>query len=394
MRVRHECPGGTTWALAFDIINILSYNERSWLTLSFVGGGAVHSFTAPPLCYNEDMMKRSTLPSMIFVAALAVLVNALDGQIAVWFTTRGVGKNPLEYPIVAVALGLVANAIFRLMDFKINAYSEMYLKAGLILLGVKVSLGDALAIGAGGLVQALIMVTSVFFFTWWLAGKAHLDDKLRAVMAAAVSICGVSAAIAAAGAVMAKREQVSYIACLVIVTAIPLMVLMPPLAHAMGLSPQVAGAWFGGNIDTTAAVVGAGTIHGPEAQAVATVVKMSQNVLIGVAAFALALYFTAVVERKPGERPSAKVIWQRFPKFVIGFLLLSALATVRALPGDVVKVASDAGRWLFIAAFVGMGLEFDVSAIRSMGARPVLVYLAATVFNTLLALVVAGVIFG
>ena len=79
----------------------------------------------------------------------------------------------------------------------------------------------------------------------------------------------------------------------------------------------VAGAWFGGNVDTTAAVVGAGTIYGETAQQIASIVKQTQNVLIGVVAFLLALYFTTVVEGKK-EKPSASIIWQRFPKFVLG----------------------------------------------------------------------------
>ena len=336
--------------------------------------------------------------ALVILVALVVVVLMLDVRISEAFKDAGIGKNPLEYPLVAVVVGLFVNVVFRLLHIHklVAPYlnTEFYLKVGLVLLGARVSFGDVMAIGAGGLVQAVIMVVSVFGFTWWLAGKVGLDDKLRAVMSAAVSICGVSAAIAAAGAVLAKKEHVSYIACLVIITAIPLMAIMPGIAHSLGLSPQVAGAWFGGNIDTTAAVVGAGTIHGEEAQAVATVVKMAQNVMIGVAAFALALYFTVVVERKSGERPSAMVIWQRFPKFVLGFMLLSVLTTIGALSGGVVGDIKTVGKWFFAAAFIAMGLEFDVSALKSMGVKPVLVYLAATVFNTLLALVVASVIFG
>lgn len=339
------------------------------------------------------------IPGAILLIVLTLLVAELDRAIANAFRAQGVAQNPLEYPLTAVVIGLIVNFILRAT----RAFSyvrpairtEFFLKIGLVLLGARITLGDLLATGAGGLIQAVIMVTSVFFFTWWLGGKLKLSDTLRAVMSTAVSICGVAAAIAAAGSVQARKEEVSYITTLVILTALPLMVLMPPLAQALGLTPTVAGAWFGGNIDTTAAVVGAGTIFNPRAQEVAAIVKGTQNILIGFAAFGLALYFATVVNRGKGEgRPSARVIWERFPKFVIGFVLVSILASVGVFPKELSRDIDTASKWLFTLAFVCIGLEFSLKDLRQAGWRPVAVYLAATVFNTLLALVVSYVIFG
>jgi uncharacterized membrane protein YadS len=214
---------------------------------------------------------------LLLIITMAILVAELDGVLSAWFRFRGITKNPLEYPLLAVVLGLLVNGILHLT--KTRAFvmpavrTELFLKIGLVLLGVRISIGDILSKGAGGLIQALIMVSSVFFFAWWLGGRLKVEKKLRAVMCTAVSICGVSAAIAAAGAVLAKKKEITYVTTLVIATALPLMILMPWIAQAIGLPEAVAGAWFGGNIDTTAAVVGAGTIHGEIAQGVATVVK-------------------------------------------------------------------------------------------------------------------------
>jgi len=335
---------------------------------------------------------------LLLVFLMAVLISELDGGIGRWFKERDVSKNPLEYPLVAVLLGLLVNSVLRLTGtyelIRPAIRTEFFLKVGLVIMGARISLGQLVEKGSGGLLQACIMVTSVFFFTWWLGGKLRVDDKLRAVMAAAVSICGVSAAIAAAGAVIARKEDISFVSTLVILTALPMMVLMPWIADAVGLTNEVAGAWFGGNIDTTAAVVGAGTIHGEVAQEVATVVKMSQNVLIGFAAFFLALYFALVVERKPDERPSPAVIWQRFPKFVLGFILVSLLASSGLFSGEQVSVMKHIYKWAFAMAFFCIGLELSLKDIGKMGWSPVIVYLAATIFNTLLALGVAWVIFG
>ncbi|MCX6092751.1 MAG: putative sulfate exporter family transporter [Candidatus Bipolaricaulota bacterium] len=335
---------------------------------------------------------------LALVGALTLLVAEFDTAIAKWFAGRGVAQNPLEYPLVAVALGLIANALLR--GTKTHAFvqpgirTELFLKVGLVLMAAGLNINVIMKQGAGGLLQALVLVTSVFFFTWWLATRFKLPPQLKAVMACAVSICGVSAAIAAAGAVLAKKKEVTYVTALVIVTALPLMVLMPWIARAIGLSETVAGAWFGGNIDTTAAVVGAGTLYGETAQQVASVVKMSQNAFIGVAAFLLATYFVVKVERKPSERPGPAVIWQRFPKFVLGFLLVSILASTGVLTGNVVTVLTALSKWAFAAAFLCIGLELSVRELGAMGWKPVAVYMSATVFNTALALGAAWVIFG
>lgn len=335
---------------------------------------------------------------LALLAALTVLVIKADEALGGFFRDQGVARNPLEYPLTAAVIGLIANALLRLIGryefIRPAVRTETYLKIGVILLGVRIALPDLLATGVGGLVQALIMVVSVFSFTWWLGGRVKLPDTLRAVMASAVSICGVSAAIAAAGSVQAKKEEITYITALVIVTALPMMVVMPMIANALGLAPDVAGAWFGGNIDTTAAVLGAGTMYDQEAQRVATIVKSSQNVLMGFVAFALAFYFVTVVQKGEGERPSPRMIWERFPKFVIGFVLMSMLASFQVLSPELIKELSRIYEWIFMLAFVCIGLDFSPGALREAGWKPIGVYLLATIFNTVLALLVSSVIFG
>ncbi|HTX90209.1 MAG TPA: putative sulfate exporter family transporter [Anaerolineales bacterium] len=340
-----------------------------------------------------------------------LLLTVLLSLLAWWITRKvyaltlplGIPGKVLEYPIWAALLGILGNLLLR--PFKGHEFirpgirMEFFLKTGLVLLGTSINL-KLLATAAGGAVlQAPIMIASVFFFTYWLAGVFGIDDKLRAVMSTALSVCGVSAAIAAAGSVKAKKEQVTYVVTLVILVALPLMVLAPLAARAMHLTDAVAGAWFGGNIDTTAAVVGAGTIFSDAAQKMASIVKNTQNALIGVVAFLLALYFA--VKKEGSERPSARMIWDRFPKFVLGFIVASILYTLGQVYGGPLALI-DGGKgtvlealknWAFTLAFVSMGLEFAFAELKSMGWKPVAVFLIATLFNTLLALGVSWVIF-
>jgi len=342
----------------------------------------------------------------ILVALVIVLVLAWCAwQLSLWATTSlGDFGKALEYPLWAAILGLVANAVtgaLKIKDWlKPGLRTELFIKIGLVLLGTTININTVLRAGGGGVVQGVFMVTAVFLFSWWLGGVFKLSDTMRAVMSTAIAICGVSAAIAAAGSVLAKKEELAYITALVIVTALPLMVIMPYLAQAMNLSPTVAGAWFGGNIDTTAAVVGAGTIHSKKAQEIASIVKMSQNALMGLVAFLLAVYFVTVIE-KGKERPSPKVIWDRFPKFVLGFIVASILVSIVDAKGASLLFTSDAlgamsnlRNWFFALAFVCIGFELDVSQLKAVGGAPFWCYMIVTVFNTVLALIVAQIIFG
>jgi uncharacterized membrane protein YadS len=335
---------------------------------------------------------------LAIVLALSILAWHVTQRVYALSLPLGIPGRALEYPLWAALAGLLGNVVLRLTGAHVlvrpGIRTELFLKVGLVLLGAGVSFGTLASAAGGAVLQGVVMIAAVFFFSWWLAGKFKLDDKLRAVMSTAIAVCGVSAAIAAAGSVLAKKEQVTYVTTLVIVVALPLMVIAPLLAGALGLPQDVAGAWFGGNIDTTAAVVGAGTIYGARAQQIATIVKSTQNALIGVVTFLLALYFVTVVERKPGERPSPRVIWERFPKFVLGFIVASLLYTFGVIDGGRGTAIDALKNWAFTLAFVCMGLELSISDLRRMGWSPVVVFLMVTVFNTALALAVAWLIFG
>ena len=136
------------------------------------------------------------------------------------------------------------------------------------------------------------MVISVWYFAYWLCRKLKVDDELTMMISSAVSICGVSAAIATAGAIHGDTKKLSYVISLVLITAIPMMIFMPLIANYYGFSQEVTGAWLGGSIDTTGAVVASGTLVGETALKISTIVKFSQNVLLGLAAFAISIYWT------------------------------------------------------------------------------------------------------
>jgi uncharacterized membrane protein YadS len=344
------------------------------------------------------------ITSVLVVIGLACLVRYLDANVPSWFPSVPWVKS-IEYPVYAIAIGLLGGAVLgglgtrSRLGFAIR--TEFFIKTGLVLLGASINL-NVLARAAGpALLQSTILITTVFFATWFLAGFLGLDLKLRALLSAAVSICGVSAAIAAAGAVEARKEQLAYVVSMVILFALPSIFIQPWLAQQLGLSQVVAGAWIGGNIDTTAAVTAASTIVGDDALKVAAIVKQTQNALIGIVAFLLTIYFVYRVERAPGASVGLGTLWQRFPKFVLGFVAASAIgtwyastATDPAAAASALKIAgTDLRLWFFILAFVCIGLDFSVRTLRDAGLRPVLVYACATLLNLAVALALAATVF-
>jgi len=306
----------------------------------------------------------------------------------------------LEAVIISLFLGLVISNFFTIPEWLRSSLStELFVKIGLVLLGTGVIFGDILKAGTLGLIQALLVVISVWYFAYWLCKKLKIDDELSVMLSSAVSICGVSAAIATAGAIQGDSKKLSYVISLVLITAIPMMIGMPYLASYLGLSQEVTGAWLGGTIDTTGAVVASGTLVGETALKISTIVKFSQNVLLGLAAFAISVYWTYSKNNSDNkvEKPTLQIIWDRFPKFVLGFLGASLLFSFFIEPELVNQVKGSIkniqGLW-FSLAFVSIGLETKFSDLfKQDNRKPLYAFLIAQTFNILVTLIIAYFLF-
>lgn len=306
----------------------------------------------------------------------------------------------LEAVIFSLAVGLLIGNLVPLPEwFRAGLSTELFVKIGLVLLGTGIIFGDILKAGALGLVQALIVVISVWYFAYWLCKRLKIDDELTMMISSAVSICGVSAAIATAGAIKGDTKKLSYVISLVLITAIPMMIFMPLIASQFGFKEEVTGAWLGGSIDTTGAVVASGTLVGDTALKYSTIVKFSQNVLLGLAAFAISVYWT--YSKKEGgnkEKPGLGVIWDRFPKFIIGFVLASLLFSFFLNPtviSDVKESVKSIQTLWFVLAFTSIGLETKFSDLfNSDTKKPLYAFLLAQLFNIIVTLAIASLLFG
>jgi len=304
----------------------------------------------------------------------------------------------LEFVLWALFIGLFISNVIGVPEWLRTAVkTEYFIKIGLVLLGAEVLFGVIMQVGAYGMVQALLVILVVFYFCLWLARKLRLDDEFSSILAAGVAVCGVSAAIAAGGAVRGDPKKVSHTVSLVLLCAVPMLVFMPLIAKWVGMPPMVAGAWIGGTIDTTGAVVAAGAIVGSEAMTVAAIIKMVQNVLIGGLAFLLAVWFV-LKGKEAGERPGIMEIWFRFPKFVVGFMIASIVFSffmAEADAKDVTKITGPLRSWWFCLAFLSIGLETKFKELVAMGGgRPAVAFVSAQMVNILWTLVLAYIIFG
>ena len=228
-----------------------------------------------------------------------------------------------------------------------------------------------------------------------------MDDEFGVILASAVSICGVSAAIVASGAIKGDKKKLSYITTLVLLVAIPMLIIQPWLIRKLGIPEIVGGAWLGGTLDTTASVTAAAQLVGPVALKAGVIIKFSQNVLIGVAAFFIASWWalrkTAQKDEK-AEKPGLGVVWERFPKFVLGFIAVSLIFSF-LVPADTTKQVSGFLNSLrtiwFALAFVSIGLEAKFSdLVKIQGGRPALAFIIAQVFNIIWTLIFAYLLFG
>lgn len=328
---------------------------------------------------------------VVFGLAFLAQVLAGSGVASAW---------GFEYVIFALLLGLLVSHTVGTPRWLLEAArTEYFIKTGLVIMGATILIAEILQAGLLGIIQAVGVVIVVWYVAFWIARRLRLDDEFAVMLASAVSICGVSAAIAACGAIQGDRRKLSYVTSIVLIVAAPMIVLQPWLARTLGLPDAVAGAWLGGTLDTTGSVVAAGALISERAMKIGTIVKFSQNVLIGVAAFLLSVWWSLRSRADSGAaRPGLGVIWERFPKFVLGFVAASVVFSFLLDPALVARVKGPIGAvrtiW-FALAFVSIGLETRVTDLFSLdGGRPFVSFVSAQAFNVVWTLLLAWLIFG
>ncbi len=339
----------------------------------------------------------------IFVFAFAVLAYILAGQATM--KEYGVG-----YAAWAILFGMIISNTVGTPKWVMPAVqTEYFIKAGLVILGAEILLGKILIIGIPGIFVAWL-VTPVVLVTGFIVGDKIIkipSKTLNITIAAAASVCGVSAAIATAAACKAKKEELTLAVGLSLIFTVLMMIFMPLFISAVGMDQILGGAWMGGTIDATGAVAAAGAFLGDKALYVSATIKMIQNVMIGAIAFFVAVYWVTRVERAGKSRVGLMEVWVRFPKFVIGFIGVSVICSLvhAGLGDDVGYTLLDQGvingftktirGWFFCLAFVSIGLATNFRELAShfKGGKPFIHYVFTQGFNLVFTLLIAWIMF-
>ncbi|TWU58477.1 hypothetical protein Poly51_12550 [Rubripirellula tenax] len=378
--------------------------------LDAIGAGALigtlGSFLVIGILFAAAMAARGKSAGR-FIAAfpvvflLATFAYVLSGQSVV-------KAYNLEYALWALLVGLIISNTIGMPKFLEPAVqTEFYIKTGLVLLGAEVLMSRLLVLGLPGIFVAWV-VTPIVLISTFIFGQKVLkiqSPSLNMVISADMSVCGVSAAIATAAACKAKKEELSLAIGMSLSFTVIMMIVMPAFIKAVGMDEVLGGAWLGGTIDATGAVAAAGAVLGDRALEVAATVKMIQNILIGVTAFGVAIYWVTCVEKDAsGARPNAMEIWYRFPKFVLGFVAASVVFSIlySNLAGGPELVDATIGGstktirgWLFCLAFVSIGLQtnFRELAPYLKGGKPLVLYACGQTLNLVLTLAMAWLMF-
>lgn len=316
----------------------------------------------------------------------------------------------LEWAFWALLIGLlISNTVGTPEWLKPAIRTEFYIKTGLVIMGFSVLFSNIAKFGLYGLGIAWIVTPIVIIFMWWLGTKVlKINNKpLVITLASATSVCGTSAAIATGAAAKAKKEDLSLAISISIIFTILMMVFEPMIIRWCGMNQLMGGALIGGTVDSTGAVVLAGNALGAEAEQAAVLVKSIQNILIGFIAFFVAIFFATKVDRTSNSKVGAGEIWNRFPKFIIGFFVASLVASFIIMPatsGADVKtingVLDQYKNWAFVLAFTSIGLDtnFKSLAKQMQGGKVLWLYVIGQLFNIALTLfavwfLLSGVVF-
>lgn len=342
------------------------------------------------------------LPAFIALYIIAVAVRIVSAE----FTLN----RYLEWAFWALIIGLFISNTIGVPDWlKPAIKTEFYIKTGLVVMGFSVLFSNIAKFGLYGLGIAWIVTPIVIIFMWYFGTRVlKIDNKpLVITLATATSVCGTSAAIATGAAAKARKTDLSLAVSISIIFTVLMMVFEPMIIKALGMSPIMGGALIGGTVDSTGAVVVAGTALGGEAQTAAVLVKSIQNILIGFIAFGVAVFFATNVEKTGKSEVGPSEIWKRFPKFLIGFFAASLIASFVIQPvfganqvGAINKVLDQYKNWAFVLAFTSIGLDTNFKEIvkQMHGGKVLWLYIVGQLFNIMLTyfavwMLLSGVLF-
>ncbi|GAA3760631.1 YeiH family protein [Terriglobus aquaticus] len=332
------------------------------------------------------------LPGIGLLAVIGYAGKWIEQSIARYGKAHHLVLPNIEYVLWAILIGfIIGNTVGLPSIFRRGvATYEFWLKIGIVLLGARFILGD---IGRlGGISLALVFVELILALSFMTAlGRGFkLSPKLVTLLAVGSSVCGVSAIIATQGAIDADEQDTSFAIAAILALGALSLILFPIVGHALHMSDHAYGVWTGLAVDNTAEATAAGALYSDAAGKFAVLAKTCRNAMIGFVVLGYALYWASQGQTvRVGNK--AAFLWQKFPKFVLGFLLISLLATVGVFSKPELASLGNLSRWAFLLTFAGVGLRTNLRDLLRQGIRP---FLVGAIGEVVIATLTLGLVYG
>ncbi|MET2827108.1 YeiH family protein [Mesorhizobium shangrilense] len=314
-----------------------------------------------------DSVWNGVIPGVVLVAMIT----------AVAFSAHNVSGFALFSPmILAVVAGMVySNVIGTPAHAKAGiAFSQKrLLRFAIVLLGFQLTLGQVVSIGASGVGIVALTLGATFVFTITLGRLIGVDRKLAQLIAAGTSICGASAIVATNIVTDARDEDVTYAVASITLFGTIAMLGFPLLAPVLGLDQHAFGLWAGASIHEVAQVIGAGFQNGTQSGEIATVAKLTRVAMLAPMVIALGL----MARRRSSDQSAAR---PPMPWFVAAFVVVVALNSLVTVPAEVKSAMALTTTIMLTMGLAAMGLQADISQLRSRGLRPLALAFSAFLF--------------
>src|ERR1700729_4088929 len=347
---------------------------------------------SPVKSENHILNALSILPGVLLLAGIGYAAKVLERSINTYAKAHHWTFPNIEYVLWAILIGLAISntlAIPKIFQAGIATY-EFWLKLGIVLLGARFVLADVLKLGGISLALVVIEITLSLLLMTFLGRLFKLKPKLISLLAIGSAVCGVSAIIAAKGAIDADDEDSSFAIAAILALGALALFTFPAIAHSLHMNDVSYGLWAGLGVDNTAEATAAGALYSDAAGKVAVLAKTARNAMIGFVVLAYAIYWA-----KRGQAGTvgnkAAFLWNKFPKFVLGFLLISLLATLSFFTKPQLTSIANLSRWAFLLTFAGVGLRTSLRELGKQGWRPFAVGAIGEVF---IALITLGLVYG
>jgi uncharacterized integral membrane protein (TIGR00698 family) len=341
---------------------------------------------------NRSLNSLRIVPGVLLLAGIGYAGKILEHSVNTYAKAHHWTFPNIEYVLWAILIGLVISNTLAIPEFfqpGIATY-EFWLKLGIVLLGARFVIADVLKLGGISLGLVVIEITLSLALMTLLGRWFKLKPKLTSLLAIGSAVCGVSAIIAAKGAIDADDEDSSFaIAAILALGALSLFT-FPAIAHALHMNDVSYGLWAGLGVDNTAEATAAGALYSDAAGKVAVLAKTTRNAMIGFVVLAYAIYWAGRGQAEAVNNKAA-FLWKKFPKFVLGFLLVSVLVGLHTFSKGQVTSLGNLSKWAFLLTFAGVGLRTNFRNMSKQGLRP---FIVGALGEVLIACLTLGLVVG